>query len=174
MAELNLEIVEGPGAGRLVPLAGPLEIGSEPGAGLVLDDRHVSARHARVTPADGGALVEDLGDPGGTFVNDSEVAAPTRIGPGDEIQLGVTVLELRSATDVAARPSAVRPKPPALAAARRDPAYLPTELLQQDPDLEEVESLLDIHTKSKARTAPLAVFVLVVFAVLIFLATAKL
>jgi len=39
------------------------------------------------------------------------------------------------------------------------------------PTSREVESLLDERTKAKARTAPLALFVLVVLVVLIFLAT---
>jgi predicted component of type VI protein secretion system len=171
---LQLEIVEGPGAGRLVPLTESLVIGRDPGAGLRLDDEYVSEHHVRITPAGDGAIVEDLGDPGGTFVNDAEVAAPTRAKPGDEIQIGVTVFELRTAADVAARPSAVRPKPPPLAAAPRPPDYELPALPPEDPALEAVESLLDMHTKAKARTAPLAIFVLVVFAVLIFLATSKL
>ncbi len=37
-----------------------------------------------------------------------------------------------------------------------------------------LESLLDVRTKAKARTAPLALFVLLVFAVLLFLATSRL
>ena len=171
---LSLEIVEGPDAGRLVALDRPLEIGSDPAAGLRLTDAYVSAQHVRVTPEGGGALVEDLGDPGGTFVNDSEVAAPTRISPGDDLQVGVTVLELRTAAQVAAQPSAVRPKPPPLAAAQREPGYVPPATAAQDPMLDDVDALLDVRVKSKARTAPLALFVLVVFAVLIFLAHAKL
>ncbi|MFN2467132.1 MAG: FHA domain-containing protein [Gaiellaceae bacterium] len=174
MTDLSLEIVEGPGAGRLVPLAGPLELGSDAAAGLRLEDRHVSPRHARVIPEGGGAVVEDLGDPGGTFVNDAEVRAGTRIRPGDEIQLGVTVLQLRSAADVAAGPTAVRPKPPPLAAEPREPGYVPAEVAAQDPVTPELDALLDVRTKAKARTAPLAIFVIVVFAVLIFLALTKL
>jgi pSer/pThr/pTyr-binding forkhead associated (FHA) protein len=174
MPGLSLEIVEGPGAGRIVPLTESLEVGRDANAAVRLDDEYVAGRHMRISPAGEGAIVEDLGDPGGTFVNDSEVAAPTRVKPGDEIQVGVTVFELRTVDELAARPSAVRPKPPPLAAAADAPDYSLPELDPQDPALEEIESLLDEQTKSKARTAPLAIFVLVVFAVLIFLATAKL
>lgn len=171
---MQLEIVEGPDAGRLVPLTESLVVGRSPEAGLHLHDEYVSERHVRITPADDGALVEDLGDPGGTFVNDAEVAAPTRAKPGDEIQIGVTVFELRTEADVTARPSAVRPKPPPLASPPNPPDYVLPELAPEDPAMEEIESLLDVHTKAKARTAPLAIFVLVVFAVLIFLAMSKL
>ena len=170
MADLILEIVEGPEAGRVIPLSGSAELGSSPAAGIRLVDPHVSAQHARITASGDGAILEDLGDPGGTFVDDSEVAAPTRIAPGAEIQLGVTVLKLRTAEDAATNPSAVRPPPPPLLAARVDPGYIPAETLSQEP-IDDVEELLDIHTKAKARVAPLALFVLVVFVVLVFLAT---
>ena len=170
MSELYLEIVEGPEAGRLVSLTAPLEIGSDTEAGFHLRDEHAEPRHVRVTPRGDHVFVEDLGAPGGTFVNDAEVAAPTRMRPEDELQVGITVLQLRSAADVAARGSAARPKPPPLAATERPPGHLPAEA-EQDPMLDEIESLLDARTKAKARTAPLALFVLVVFAVLVFLAT---
>jgi pSer/pThr/pTyr-binding forkhead associated (FHA) protein len=175
VSELRLEIVEGPGSGTIVPLTGPLELGSDPAADVALTDPHVSPRHARVTPAGAdGAFVEDLGDPGGTFVNDAEVAAPTRIRPGDEIQLGVTVLELRTAADLDAQGSGVRPTPPPLAVPGQEPGYFPAELDPPKPTFDELEPLLDARTKGKARTAPLALFVLVVFAVLIFLARTQL
>jgi pSer/pThr/pTyr-binding forkhead associated (FHA) protein len=168
VSALELEIVEGPGAGQAVPLTTGLEIGTGAGAGLRLEDPHVSPAHARVSPADGGALVEDLGEPGGTFVNESELHAPTLIKPGDEIQVGVTVLQLRAGAPAA------RPAPPPLAAPQREPDLVPPEVLEQEPSTETLDALLDATTKTKARVAPLAIFVLVVFAVLIFLATAKL
>jgi pilus assembly protein CpaF len=167
VSELSLEIVEGPSAGRSVTLHGPLEIGRGPGAGFQVDDEHVDPLHVRVTPEGDAALVEDLGELGGTFVNDSEVGAPTRIRPGDELQIGVTVLQLRTAADVLAG-SAARPKPAPLAAAGPPPASVPAV---EDEKMERVQSLFDVRTKAKARDAPLALLVIVVFAVLIFLAT---
>lgn len=165
---LRLEIVEGPDVGLAVPLTQALEIGTGSSAGLRLRDPHVEEVHVRVSPAEDGALVEDLGEPGGTFVNDAELHAPTTIGPGDEIQVGVTVLELRSVAIPAARPA-----PPPLVAAAREPGFLPPEVLEQEPIPGELEELLDTRTKTKARVAPIAIFALVVFAVLIFLATSK-
>jgi predicted component of type VI protein secretion system len=168
MTELSLEIVEGPGTGLVFALTASTEIGSGPSAGLRLDDPQVTDPHARVSPAEGGALVEDLGEPGGTFVNDSELHAPTRIKPGDEIQVGVTMLQLHAGTSLPRRP-----QPPPLAAPDRRPEYLPPAVMEQDPDMRHLDALLDATTKTKARVAPLAIFVVVVFAVLIFLATAK-
>jgi predicted component of type VI protein secretion system len=176
VGELSFEIVEGPDAGRVVPLDGSLVIGSDPSAELSLADPHVEARHTRVTVTGDGALVEDLGDPGGTFVNDAELRVPTRMSAGDELQVGVTVLKLRSGAEA---PSEVRPKPPALAVTQAEPAYLvpggaPAVEPERPRRANEIDDLLDARTKRMARHAPLAIFVIVVWAVLLYLLTAKL
>jgi pSer/pThr/pTyr-binding forkhead associated (FHA) protein len=175
VGELSFEIVEGPDAGRVVPLDGALVIGSDPAVEIPLADPHVEAQHTRVTAAGDGALVEDLGDPGGTFVNDAELRVPTRMSAGDELQVGVTVLKLRSGTEA---PSEVRPKPPALAVTQAEPAYLPGGAAAAEPErprrASKIEDLLDVRTKRMARHAPLAIFVIVVWAVLLYLLTAKL
>jgi pSer/pThr/pTyr-binding forkhead associated (FHA) protein len=177
MEALSLEVVEGPDAGRRVRLLGPLEIGRSNDAGFVLADRLVSRRHARITPSRDGAVVEDLGSSNGTFLNGNEVHGPTRMAAADQVLLGVTLLQLRTARQVAERPSAVHTVPPPLAAPVRAPDYVPAELLD-GPGMtgrkatdHALDSLLDTRTKGKARTAPLAVFVLVVLVVLIYLAT---
>jgi pSer/pThr/pTyr-binding forkhead associated (FHA) protein len=177
MEALSLEVIEGPDAGRRVRLAESLEIGRSSDVGFMLADRLVSRLHARITPSGQGAVAEDLGSSNGTFVNDNEVHGPTRMKPGDQLLLGATLLELRTARQVAERPSAVHAVPPPLAAPVRAPDYVPAELLD-DPSATggksrdgQLDSLLDTRTKAKARTAPLAVFVLVVLVVLIYLAT---
>ena len=111
MAGLVLEIVEGAGAGRQYPLDAAVEIGRDRRIALPLDDEHVSRRHARVTPEDGRAWVEDLGSTNGTFVNEEPIHAPRALVASDRVRVGVTVLELRSARQIAERPSAVRPAP---------------------------------------------------------------
>jgi len=176
VGELSFEIVEGPDAGRVVPLGGALVIGSDPAVEIPLADPHVEAQHTRVTAAGDGALVEDLGDPGGTFVNDAELRVPTRMSAGDELQVGVTVLKLRSGTEA---PSEVRAKPPALAVTQAEPAYLvpggaAAAEAERPRRASEIDDLLDVRTKRMARHAPLAIFVIVVWAVLLYLVTAKL
>jgi pSer/pThr/pTyr-binding forkhead associated (FHA) protein len=116
MAELSLEIVEGPSAGRQVPLSQPLVVGRGQDAQVVLDDPRASRSHARITPHGGTAVVEDLGSSNGTFVRGNQLHAPATIGPGDDILIGVTVLELRSMAQIASQPSAVRAVPQAIAA----------------------------------------------------------
>jgi len=190
---LSLEIVEGADAGHRVAVAGPLTVGRAADADLVLADELVSRRHARVSQSGAGAVVEDLGSRNGTFVNGNQIHGPTRLTPGDQLQLGVTLVELRSVTQIAERPSAVQPVPPPLAVPERAPDYLPHEPsadparpvgggsrgLGQSPPVgrgtpgHELDSLLDSRTKGKARTAPLALFVLVALVVIVYLATAR-
>jgi pSer/pThr/pTyr-binding forkhead associated (FHA) protein len=176
MPDVTLEIVEGPGSGQQIELTGPIEIGRDQSAGLVLEDDLVSRKHVRVTPAEGGAVAEDLGSSNGTFVNGEEIHAPTRLTPGDHLLVGVTVVELRSAAQVAASPTAVRPRPaalaepPPLATPARAPDYVPPEVGSAQPN-RTLDALRDTHTKSKAAAAPIAIFILVVFVILIYLAT---
>lgn len=59
MAELTLEIVEGPGAGQQINLDRPIVIGRAPDADLVLEDGQVSRHHTRVSPASDGSAVAD-------------------------------------------------------------------------------------------------------------------
>jgi len=162
-----VEVVEGPAAGRQVQLDGPLEIGREPGTGFDIDDPHTSRHHVRLTPAANGVLVEDLDSSNGTFVNGNQVMAPFVASPGDKIQIGVSVLEIRTRAEVAGRPSAVHPVPPALATSPRTPDYLaPVGERHVDTGLSD---LLDVRVKRRAKTAPLAVLALAVLAVLVYL-----
>lgn len=194
VAEYLLAIVEGPEAGRQIRLGSePVEIGREEGTDVVLTgDSLVSRRHARLTPTAAGVLVEDLDSSNGTFVNADQIHYPAVLSPGGELTIGVSVLELRTAAYVAAtsvRPvpvgltaqhhaSSVGPSlpltpsapPPGLAVQERTPDYVPLQVLRSGGVDSPLSPLLDIHTKRMARTAPLALFVLVVFVVIIALA----
>ena len=112
MADLILEIVEGKELGRQVALDRPLDVGRDQGMPIALvGDTQASRRHARVTPQNGAAVVEDLGSTNGTFVNDQPIHAPRQLRPGDQIRIGLSVLEVRSRQQVQQRPSAVQPRP---------------------------------------------------------------
>jgi pSer/pThr/pTyr-binding forkhead associated (FHA) protein len=175
--ELSIEVVEGSGPGRCIALDGTLEIGRANGVGLVLEDELVSRRHARISLRDRGALVEDLGSLNGTFLNGDEIHDATEMRPGDQIIVGGAVLELRSAEQLRRRPTAVQPipellaQPPPLAIRPRKPDYVPADAARQDKAAHRLDPLLDVRTKAKARTAPIAVFVLVALVIMLFLAT---
>jgi pSer/pThr/pTyr-binding forkhead associated (FHA) protein len=171
MARLQLDVIEGPSAGSTVALDGPTVIGRGDDADVVLSDERASRHHARVTPSGSGAVVEDLDSTNGTFVNRAEVHGPAALGAGDELLVGATVFAVRDAEARAER-SAVRAVPPALAAAPRQPTYVPAggAAAGTGPEVPELERLVDSRVKSQAKLAPLAIFALVVLAVLVYLA----
>src|SRR2546421_4815306 len=112
MSDLVLEVIEGPAAGRQLPLTGPFEAGRSSEASLTLDDGQVSRHHARFEPTTDGAVVSDLGSMNGTYVNEQPIYTARLLRPGDRVRIGLSVLELRTAGQIHSEPSAVRPVPP--------------------------------------------------------------
>ena len=174
---LMLEIVEGPGAGKQFEITQPVVIGRDETADLVIDDTQASRRHARIEPTGNGAIVEDMNSTNGTFINDNELHGKAELGPEDDLLIGVTVLQLRTEQAVQAQPSAVRAVP-AFAAPETRPTYTepvtggnggPAPLAPGDSGVPELERLRDSRVKTKASVAPLAIFVLVALAVVIYL-----
>ena len=82
-------------AGARFDLSSPeLTIGRATGCQVSLpDDTFASTLHARVFARDGRMYVEDLGSTNGTFLNGMRVAAPAVLQPGDQLQVGHTVLD---------------------------------------------------------------------------------
>jgi hypothetical protein len=191
-----LEIVEGPEAGRRIPLTGPLELGRDPAAGApLLQDDLISRRHVRITPEADGARIEDLDSRNGTFVDGDQIFAPAHLPVDGQLLVGVSVLQLRTGggnghTAVRQIPeslTSLRPLPaamdepaatttirqvPTLAIPEAEPDYVPASALASGASSGETPlvSLLDSHTKSEARGAPIGIFVLVAFAVILYLA----
>jgi predicted component of type VI protein secretion system len=174
----TLEIVEGPRAGRRLTLERAVVIGRAPDSDLVLEDPQASRRHARIAPAsDGSAVVEDLGSSNGTFVNNHELTGSARLDPGDDLLVGVTVIQLRSPEQMVARPSAVRRVPPALATAPSPPQYVDPGAVSAElghdgrsPGTPQLDKYLDVRVRRRAQLAPLALFVLVALALIIYFA----
>ena len=65
-----------------------LVIGRSSAAELVLADRFLSRRHARLHKKDTDWFIEDLGSRNGTLLNGSRIEKPTRIKAGDELDVG--------------------------------------------------------------------------------------
>lgn len=177
--ELNLEVIEGPDAGKQIAVDRAVVIGRGPESDLVLEDGEVSGQHARVTPSpDGSTTVEDLESTNGTFVNQNELEGPARLDPGDELLVGVSVLQLRTRQDIADRASAVIQIPPAMAMAPREPSYVNPEVRRVDEapvaapagDVAHptVDKYLDVKVRRRAQLAPLALLTLVAIALILY------
>jgi pSer/pThr/pTyr-binding forkhead associated (FHA) protein len=63
---------------------------------VINDDSFISSHHARIEIRPEGAWVVDLGSTNGCFVNGQRVADERSVRKGDRIQVGSTVLEMRS------------------------------------------------------------------------------
>ncbi|CAN5919892.1 DUF3662 and FHA domain-containing protein [soil metagenome] len=84
-ARASLELVDQ--AGQVIPLASQAIIGRMPGCDVQLDDPSVSRRHARISKASNGWLVEDLGSTNGVMVNGTSVDREYLRG-GEDLELG--------------------------------------------------------------------------------------
>ena len=136
MSDLILEIVEGRGAGKQVPLDGVLEAGRDSALPLHFEeDGQVSRRHARFAAQGGNVVVEDLGSTNGTYVNEQPISTPRTLRPGDRVRMGLTVLELRTRQQVAARPSAVQVRPDVTAVDNDILVQIPEEQLAPVSDV---------------------------------------
>lgn len=89
-------VVRGATAGTQVPLGDkPIVIGRGSECEIPVDDEYVSTRHAVLRKQGHVWYAEDLGSTNGTFVSESRIHGPTAIGPGTQVRIGKTVLELR-------------------------------------------------------------------------------
>ncbi|MEO5898437.1 MAG: FHA domain-containing protein [Vicinamibacterales bacterium] len=66
-------------------------VGRAPDAAIQCDAAGVSRHHARIVPAHGEAILEDLGSKNGTYLRDDRVTS-ARLLDGDEIRLGTARL----------------------------------------------------------------------------------
>lgn len=83
-----LLVLEGPTPGQRMFVDQPeLIIGRDESCDLVIPERQVSRRHARIRLEDDHYLLEDLGSKNGTFVNGQEIKEPHLLQDGDEIQI---------------------------------------------------------------------------------------
>jgi hypothetical protein len=77
---------------RLVIAPGGATIGRSRQCEIVLDDPNVSREHAEVRPSDGAWFLRDLGSTNGTSLNGRRVSGSEQISPGDQIDIGTSVI----------------------------------------------------------------------------------
>jgi hypothetical protein len=123
---LQLRIVTGSEAGRVLPLEGGVVLrigravpeGEDPGTlGLTLEDARLSRLHCELLEREGRWVVRDLGSSNGTFLNAARIDE-AEVKAGDVLQVGGSVLELHDEAPVV--PAA--PSPPPRRLPRRRPA----------------------------------------------------
>ena len=83
----------GPEAGRRVELGVEVVIGRQD-ADLVLKDPEVSRRHAVLRRSGESVVIEDLESTNGTFVKGERIRKAITVGPGDQVRVGRTMLEI--------------------------------------------------------------------------------
>jgi hypothetical protein len=77
--------------------AGENLLGREGDATILIPQKSVSRRHARIVVTGDGALLEDLGSKNGTWLNERRIQSPEELSDGDEIRLGSAPLIFRAA-----------------------------------------------------------------------------
>jgi class 3 adenylate cyclase len=102
----SLLVKEGPLAGQHVRVDSVLVLGRG-SADLVIDDNEMSRRHALIRAGDGFFEIVDLDSLNGTWVNGQRIDETARLGPGDIVRLGTTVLEVEPETTTHPAQSAV-------------------------------------------------------------------
>jgi hypothetical protein len=85
----------GPETGRRVELGVEVVIGRQD-ADLVLEDPEVSRRHAVLRRSGESVVIEDLDSTNGTFVKGERIRKPITVGPGDQVRVGRTTLEIEA------------------------------------------------------------------------------
>jgi len=96
--------------GRELPLQPGDNILGRTGEGVIaLDAPSVSRQHARLTIANGQAVIEDLGSKNGTWVGPAEVTGPTLVKSGDEIRLGSVVVTIHASANAMTTETVERP-----------------------------------------------------------------
>ena len=62
----------------------------------MLDDPNVSRKHAEIRPRGGSWVLTDLGSTNGSRLNGRRIEGSEVLRPGDEIELGTSVLHVRA------------------------------------------------------------------------------
>ena len=96
--------------GREIPLLDGENILGRTGEGIIaLEAPSISRQHARLTIAEGRAVIEDLGSKNGTWVGPVEVTGPTPVRNGDEIRLGSAVVTIHASANAMTTETVERP-----------------------------------------------------------------
>lgn len=95
----TIAVEKGPKELRGVQIAvhGPVIVGRNPGADIVIGAGYVSGRHARFTLMGQNLFVEDLGSTNGTTVNGYQIHEATSLRNKDVVTIGDVAIRVRFA-----------------------------------------------------------------------------
>src|SRR5882762_8327805 len=79
---------------------GPFPLGRAPENKIVVNDSAVSRKHAEIVLRDGAYWIQDLKSKNGTKVNGSLIQAPSRLNPGDRIDIGPCQIHFAPETEL--------------------------------------------------------------------------
>src|SRR5437868_4273447 len=109
MKTLTFQVIEGVDKGRIFrDLPIPVTIGREEANLLRLNDERVSRFHAKVQQEDGDVILTDLESTNGTRVNGAPIQI-RRLRPGDQVNVGRSMLLFGTLEEIAARKQSERP-----------------------------------------------------------------
>ncbi len=93
----SIAVEQGPKELRGVQIAvhGPVIVGRNPGADIVIGAGYVSGRHARFTLMGQNLFVEDLGSTNGTTVNKQPISGPCALHDKDVVTVGDVAMRVR-------------------------------------------------------------------------------
>lgn len=90
MENLIILADSGPLKGLQWPVNSELIIGREDSCEIVIPDRQISRRHARIYLSTEGVFLEDLGSKNGTYLNSQRIVGSQQLHEGDEIRIAFT------------------------------------------------------------------------------------
>ena len=95
----SLSVEKGPKElrGGSIVVRGPVIVGRNPVADIVIGAGYVSGRHARFSLMGQNLFVEDLGSTNGTAVNGQFINEPTALRNGDTVNVGDVAIRVRFA-----------------------------------------------------------------------------
>lgn len=87
---------------REIPIPPEMVLGRQAECDLQLTEGHASRRHAKLSVADGGVWLEDLGSANGTFINGTKITGKVRLSSGDRVRFDVEEFDFRVPSAAAA------------------------------------------------------------------------
>lgn len=80
---------------REIPIPPEMVLGRQAECDLQLTEGHASRRHAKLSVADGGVWLEDLGSANGTFINGTKITGKVRLSSGDRLRFDIEEFDFR-------------------------------------------------------------------------------